>query len=109
MRFPTPALDPRGQVIPGSYRKDKFHRDTILDGEIVNDILEDGTEQLKFLVFDALIVDGKNLMHRNLSTRLGVPRKRDVTNVVFHRVDIETLPGAGQTTSYGITGRCVRV
>ena len=72
LRFPTPALDPKGQVIPGSYRKDKFHRDTILDGEIVNDILADGTEQLKFLVFDALIVDNKNLMHRNLSTRLGV-------------------------------------
>src|SRR5579859_339199 len=62
LRFPTPALDPNGQVIPGSYRKDKFHRDTILDGEIVNDILEDGTEQLKFLVFDSLIVDNKNLM-----------------------------------------------
>ena len=32
-----------GQVVPGSCRKDKFHRDTILDGEIVNDILADGT------------------------------------------------------------------
>ena len=61
-----------GQAVPGSYRKDRCHRDTILDGEIVNDILEDGTEQLKFLVFDALIVDNKNLMQRNLSTRLGV-------------------------------------
>src|SRR5271169_2014492 len=44
----------------------------MLDGEIVLDVLEDGTDQLKFLVFDALIVDGKNLMQRNLSNRLGV-------------------------------------
>lgn len=55
-------LDPKGEVVPGSFRKDKFHRDTILDGEIVNDVLADGTEQLKFLVFDALIVDNKNLI-----------------------------------------------
>lgn len=86
MRFPTPVLDPKGQIIPGSYRKDKFHRDTILDGEIVNDILEDGTEQLKFLVFDSLIVDNKNLMQRNLSTRLGVLTLRNVLGltVVFY-------------------------
>jgi len=70
--FPKPRLDSRtGKTtgyIPGTY-----HRDTVLDGEIVLDIDEDrGKRQLKFLVFDALIVDKKNLLHRNLSTRLGV-------------------------------------
>jgi hypothetical protein len=71
LRLPYPELDARGQAT-GNFRKDKFHKDTILDGEIVLDILEDGTEQLKFLVFDALIVDNKNLLQRNLSSRLGV-------------------------------------
>lgn len=68
--FPLPETNQRNQVI--GFRKDRFHRDTILDGEIVLDILEDGADQLKFLVFDALVVDGKILMQRNLSNRLGV-------------------------------------
>jgi hypothetical protein len=69
--LPCPELDQKGQPT-GNFRKDKFHKDTILDGEIVLDILEDGTDQLKFLVFDTLIMDNKNLMNRNLSSRLGV-------------------------------------
>lgn len=71
LRFPLPELDQRGKAT-GKFQREKFHRDTILDGEIVMDILEDRNTCLKFLVFDALIVDGKNLMQRNLSTRLGV-------------------------------------
>jgi len=85
-----------GQVVPGSCRKDKFHRDTILDGEIVNDTLADETEQLKFLVFDALVVDNKILMQRNLSTRLGVFPFQTLVNVVFHGADIEALSGVYQ-------------
>ena len=64
-------VDPRTGKITG-YRHGKFHRDTVLDGEIVVDVYEDGREQLKYLVFDALIVDGKSLLQRNLSSRLGV-------------------------------------
>ena len=65
-------LDPRTGKITG-YIRGKYHRDTILDGEIVLDIDHDkGKQQLKFLVFDALVVDGKLLLQRNLSTRLGV-------------------------------------
>lgn len=56
----------------GGFIEDRFHKDTILDGEIVLDRMKDGREQLKFLVFDALIVDKKDLMRRNLGTRLGV-------------------------------------
>jgi mRNA guanylyltransferase len=63
-------MDQMNRVI--GFRKDRFHKDTILDGEIVLDILEDGTDELKFLVFDALAVDGKILMQKNLSSRLGV-------------------------------------
>lgn len=57
----------------------------------MNDILADGTEQLKFLVFDALIVDNKILMQRNLSTRLGVFPSQTLVNVVFHGAHIEAL------------------
>jgi len=34
--------------------------------------MDDSTQQLKFLVFDALMVDSKNLLNRDLSRRLGV-------------------------------------
>jgi len=46
-------VDPRTGKIIG-YIRDKFHCDTILDGEIMLDIDEDeGKQQLKFMVFDA--------------------------------------------------------
>ncbi|WEW57805.1 Dcp1p-Dcp2p decapping enzyme complex alpha subunit [Emydomyces testavorans] len=47
-----------------------FHVDTIVDGELVNDVYEDGTGQLKFYVFDCLVLDGTSLMHRTLDKRL---------------------------------------
>jgi len=51
---------------------DRFLGDTILDGEMVVDVKDDRTSVSKFLVTDALIVDGKNLMERKLDIRLGV-------------------------------------
>lgn len=47
-----------------------YHVDTLVDGELVNDTYEDGSEQLKFLVFDCLVLDGTSLMHRTLDKRL---------------------------------------
>jgi mRNA guanylyltransferase len=47
-----------------------FHVDTLVDGELVNETYDDGTEQLKFLVFDCLVLDGTSLMHRTLDKRL---------------------------------------
>ncbi|KAJ5298757.1 NAD-dependent protein deacetylase hst2-1 [Penicillium atrosanguineum] len=47
-----------------------FHVDTLVDGELVNDTYPDGTHQLKFLVFDCLVLDGQSLMHRTLDKRL---------------------------------------
>lgn len=51
---------------------DRFLGDTILDGEMVVDVKDDRTSVSKFLVTDALIVDGKILMERKLDIRLGV-------------------------------------
>ncbi|BDD55723.1 hypothetical protein MAP00_001211 [Monascus purpureus] len=47
-----------------------FHVDTLVDGELVNDTYEGGTQQLKYLVFDCLVLDGQSLMHRTLDKRL---------------------------------------
>lgn len=47
-----------------------FHVDTLVDGELVLDSYEDGTQQLKYLVFDCLVLDGQSLMHRTLDKRL---------------------------------------
>ncbi|KAB8349439.1 hypothetical protein FH972_023466 [Carpinus fangiana] len=49
---------------------ESFHRDTILDGELLFDTYPDGRKVLKFLVFDCLAIDGQLLMQRTLDKRL---------------------------------------
>lgn len=46
------------------------HNFTLLDGELVEDRYPDGTSQIKFLVFDCLVLDKTDLMHRQLDKRL---------------------------------------
>jgi mRNA guanylyltransferase len=71
LRFPlAERFDQKGRPI--GYSISRFHTHTLLDGEIVLDTFPDGTEQPKFLVFDALAVDNKNLLERPLDRRLGV-------------------------------------
>lgn len=48
----------------------KFHTDTIIDGELVLDIV-DGQKQLVFLTFDLLLYQGKDVRQRDLAGRLG--------------------------------------
>ena len=48
----------------------RFHTDTLLDGELVEDRHPDGTSTIKFLVFDCLVLDGQILMQRTLDKRL---------------------------------------
>ncbi|KAL8695049.1 MAG: hypothetical protein Q9218_000417 [Villophora microphyllina] len=50
--------------------EEQFHVNTLVDGELVNDRLPNGTIQLKYLVFDCLYLDGSTLMHRTLDKRL---------------------------------------
>jgi mRNA guanylyltransferase len=55
-------------------RKDNqlaFHTRTLVDGELVMDDLGNGKKEPRFLVFDCLILDGQNLMHRPLDKRIG--------------------------------------
>lgn len=56
--------------IPDDPNFGKFHTDTLLDGELVRDNYPNGQTELKFLVFDCLIIDGKSLMQRTLDKRL---------------------------------------
>lgn len=48
----------------------KFHKETILDGELVEDRLPNGKRLIKFLAFDLLIIDQKDLRERSLDKRL---------------------------------------
>lgn len=48
-----------------------FHKDTLLDGELVMDNVGNGRYEPRYLVFDCLVLDGQNLMPRELSKRLG--------------------------------------
>ncbi len=47
-----------------------FHSETIFDGELVQDTYPDGHSELKFLVFDCLVLDGDRLTTKSLDKRL---------------------------------------
>lgn len=47
-----------------------FHSETIFDGELVEDTYPDGHSELKFLVFDCLVLDGDLLTSKPLDKRL---------------------------------------
>ena len=53
-----------------------FHVDTIVDGELVNDLEKDGSVTMKYLVFDCMVLDGQPLLDRILDKRLGYFRER---------------------------------
>ena len=53
----------------------RFHTDTLVDGELVYDSI-DGREEMKYLIFDCLVLDGDSLMHRSLDKRIGYCKDR---------------------------------
>lgn len=61
----------RNLYFPHHENKNTFHRDTLLDGELVEDKYPDGRTVRKFLVFDCLVMDKKDLRDRTLDKRLG--------------------------------------
>ncbi|KAJ3043073.1 Dcp1p-Dcp2p decapping enzyme complex alpha subunit [Rhizophlyctis rosea] len=58
-----------GFPLPGQPHRDHF--DTVLDGELILDTEPDGRETLRFLLFDCVIIDGKSLLERPYTSRLG--------------------------------------
>lgn len=53
-----------------------FHKDTLIDGELVRDLLPNGAYQPKYLVFDCMVLDGNSLMSRTLDKRLAYFKER---------------------------------
>ncbi len=47
------------------------HTDTLVDGELVLDVYPDGRKVLRFLVFDCIVHQGKDLRIKDLAGRLG--------------------------------------
>ncbi|KAI9369272.1 mRNA capping enzyme, guanylyltransferase subunit [Aspergillus egyptiacus] len=100
LHFPMPS-DPTFQ---------DFHVDTLVDGELVNDTYEDGTQQLKYLVFDCLVLDGQSLMHRTLDKRLAYFKEMVLKpyNALYERYPEEkqhrafTVEDKSTQFSYGI-------
>ncbi|KAI1335750.1 mRNA capping enzyme [Xylariaceae sp. FL0016] len=64
LHFPTPQSE------------EDFHKDTVLDGELVMDTLPNGRKEPRYLIFDCLVLDGQVLMGRDLSKRLGYFREQ---------------------------------
>ncbi|TLS22766.1 uncharacterized protein PpBr36_06054 [Pyricularia pennisetigena] len=67
LHFPLP---------PPEEDKAKFHKDTIVDGELVLDDVGGGRKEPVFLVFDCLVIDGMSLVERTLDKRLGYFKER---------------------------------
>lgn len=59
-----------------SEQETDFHTGTLVDGELVNDTMPNGSTQLKYLVFDCLVLDNSSLMHRPLDKRLAYFRDK---------------------------------
>lgn len=57
--------------VPGDESFRKPNTRTLLDGELVRDTYPDGSSQLKYLVFDCLVLSGASMLHRTLDKRLG--------------------------------------
>ncbi|KAI9641570.1 Dcp1p-Dcp2p decapping enzyme complex alpha subunit [Ciborinia camelliae] len=47
-----------------------FHKNTLIDGELVLDRSPNGEVQPKYLVFDCMVLDGNSLMNRTLDKRI---------------------------------------
>ncbi|KAI5821028.1 mRNA capping enzyme, catalytic domain-containing protein [Pyronema omphalodes] len=60
--------------LPNDKTFQKFHTETIIDGELVIDTIG-GKKILKYLVFDCLVIDNKSVMERTLDKRLAYFRE----------------------------------
>ena len=66
----------RGLHFPLPDSEQLFHTGTLVDGELVNDRQPNGEMQMKYLVFDCLMLDNSSLMHRTLDKRLAYFRDK---------------------------------
>ncbi|KAL3471686.1 mRNA capping enzyme, catalytic domain-containing protein [Aspergillus californicus] len=96
--------------LPNDDTFQSFHTETLVDGELVNDTYDDGTQQLKYLVFDCLVLDGQSLMHRTLDKRLAYFKEKVLKpyNALYEKFPQEkqhrafTVEDKSTQFSYGI-------
>jgi mRNA guanylyltransferase len=69
-------IPPGGLHFPVIRDVQGFHRNTLIDGELVLDRLPNGKIQPKYLVFDCMVLDGNSLMNRTLDKRLAYFKER---------------------------------
>lgn len=63
-------IQPNALHFPVPNAIERFHKQTLIDGELVVDKMPNGHMQPKYLVFDCLFLDGNSLMERTLDKRL---------------------------------------
>ncbi|KAJ5039082.1 uncharacterized protein L3040_006752 [Drepanopeziza brunnea f. sp. 'multigermtubi'] len=71
---------PKGALhfpVPGDVTR--FHKDTLIDGELVFDKVPGGGTEPKYLVFDCMVLDNNSLMNRTLDKRLAYFKERIFT------------------------------
>lgn len=51
------------------------HHETLLDGELVVEIEENGEKSCKFMIFDLMIINSKNVTNESLLSRLNIAQK----------------------------------
>lgn len=72
--------------IPGDTTFLRYHLNTILDGELVFDDQPDGSKQLKYLVFDCLVLDNDSKTGRTLDKRIAYFLEKVYRRLVSSRI-----------------------
>jgi mRNA guanylyltransferase len=68
LHLPRAVMDKNG---PSGYNIESWHVLTLLDGELVRQRFPDGREQLTYLMFDCLALDGDNITVKEYGSRIG--------------------------------------
>lgn len=67
LHIPPPSANPQARP---PYDNHAWHLNTLLDGELVRQKWPNGKEQLTFLIFDILTLDGENITQRDYGQRI---------------------------------------
>ncbi len=82
-----------------------FQNETLLDGELMEDALGEGKFQLKFSIFDILLLEGHSVMHMKLNDRLNCVFKHVMNPFKQHQSKFNapfTLELKQMHKSYGV-------
>ncbi|SCZ93553.1 BZ3500_MvSof-1268-A1-R1_Chr6-3g08735 [Microbotryum saponariae] len=79
-----------GLRFPHQTGLDFDHSNTVLDGELVIDVEPARGEVLRLLLFDCLVIDSENLMHKPLHKRYGVRHLPDSSLYFVAMVEVLT-------------------